>query len=282
MNKPQHVRLFGVGAVLDVVGRQSMKRVYLLAELVELVFKAFWFARISPYSRGIYTTKNVFNQVYLIAIKRSLLVIVSLGGISGALVAGFVSPQMVFFGENNILGQAIVLLIALELAPLLISIVMISRSATVICSELALKRLHGEMDNASPELYRDWVYPRITGGIISVACLTFCFVMVAYVSGYVMMFVMQDTPLPIYMDLVFDAMQTVTHWLVLIVKVIGDGVLIFAFACLGGIQAKKRAQGVAHANSFVVRHCFSYVIFFNAVVSVLYYALSVVFNLDVL
>lgn len=267
---------------IDFIGHHAMRHVYLLVESIELIIKAFWVARIRRRVHDSSVAQKVLEQVYLIAIERSLLVVLVLAVISGSLVVGFVSPQLVVFGEKNVLGQAIVLLIALELAPLLISIVMISRSATVICSELAIKRLHGELVDDSPVLFRDWVYPRIAGGLVSVACLTFCFVMVAYVSGYVMMFFLQNTPVPIYISLVFDAMQTVTHWLVLTIKVVVDAIIIFAFACLGGLQAKKESQGVAYANAFVVRSCFSYVIFFNAVISVAYYALSVVFNLDVL
>lgn len=267
---------------IDALGHHAMRRVYLLVESIELILKAFWVARLNPQSRHSGVTQKILEQIYLIAIKRSFLVVLSLAMISGALVVGFVSPQAMVFGEQNVMGQAIVLLIALELAPLLISIVMISRSATVICTELAIKRLHGELDDDAPELFSAWVYPSVVGGLVSMACLTFCFVIVAYFSGYLMMFMMHNTPLPIYISLVFDAMQTFTHWLVLIIKVMADAIIIFSFACLGGLQAEKKSQGVAHANAFVVRYCFSYVIFFNALISVVYYALSVVFNLDVI
>lgn len=282
MHKHGYSVMAQVGYIIDWLGHRAMRRVYLLVELTELLWKSFWFARVHSPTRHVHVTKNILAQVYLIAIQRSLWVVMSLAVISGSLVVGFVSPQLAIFGEQDVMGEAIVLLIALELAPLLISIVMISRSATVICSELAIKRLHGELEDGSSELFKDWLYPRMVGGLISVACLTFCFVIVAYVSGYLMLFFMKNTPLPIYMDLVFDAMQTLTHWLVLMVKVVVDAIIIFAFACLGGLRAKKESQGVAHANAFVVRYCFTYVIFFNAVISVSYYALSVVFNLDVL
>lgn len=267
---------------VDVLGHHAMRRVYLLVEAIELFIRSFWVARFSPHARNAGVTQKIFEHVYLIAMKRSFLVVLALAMISGALVVGFISPQAMVFGEQDVMGQAIVLLIALELAPLLISIVMISRSATVICSELAINRLHGELDDDAPELLRDWVYPCITGGLVSVACLTFCFVIVAYVSGYLMMFMMHNTPVPVYISLVFDAMQTFTHWLVLMVKVVVDALIIFSFACLGGLQAKKKSQGVAQANAFVVQYCFSYVIFFNALISVVYYALSVALNLDVI
>lgn len=267
---------------IELIGHHAMRRVYMLVALVELIVRSFWFARIHKKTRRPYVIKKILEQVYLIAIKRSLLAILALGVISGCLVVGFVSPQLVIFGEQDVMGQAIVLLIALELAPLLISIVMISRSATVICSELAIKRLRGDIDDASNAVYGDWVYPRIIGGLISVACLTFCFVHVAYISGYIMLFFIQNMPVLMYIDLVSDAMQTFSHWMVLTLKVVLDAVLIFTFACLGGLQAKKKDQGVADANAFVVRYCFSYVMFFNAAISVSYYTLAVLLNWDVL
>lgn len=267
---------------IELIGHHAMRRVYMLVALVELIVRSFWFARIHKKTRRPYVIKKILEQVYLIAIKRSLLAILALGVISGCLVVGFVSPQLVIFGEQDVMGQAIVLLIALELAPLLISIVMISRSATVICSELAIKRLRGDIDDVSNAVYGDWVYPRIIGGLISVACLTFCFVHVAYISGYIMLFFIQNMPVLMYIDLVSDAMQTFSHWMVLTLKVVLDAVLIFTFACLGGLQAKKKDQGVADANAFVVRYCFSYVMFFNAAISVSYYTLAVLLNWDVL
>jgi phospholipid/cholesterol/gamma-HCH transport system permease protein len=99
--------------------------------------------------------------------------------------------QLVFWvgqaGQSQLLGPLLVAVVARELGPVLISLVVIVRSGSVMATELGIMKIDGrvhalEAQGVSPFL--SLVLPRVLGAAVSTFCLTIIFILVALASGY--------------------------------------------------------------------------------------------------
>lgn len=84
-------------------------------------------------------------------------------------------------------GPLLVALVARDLAPLLVNIVVIVRSGSTIASELGQMRVTGEVrtleaQGIDPFLYL--VMPRVLSMIVAAIGLTICFMAIAFIVGY--------------------------------------------------------------------------------------------------
>jgi phospholipid/cholesterol/gamma-HCH transport system permease protein len=90
-------------------------------------------------------------------------------------------------GQSQMLGPLLVAVVARELSPVLIGIVVIVRSGSTMASELGIMKIAGrvhvlEAQGISPLIYL--VMPRVLAAAVSTFCLTIFFIMVAFTSGY--------------------------------------------------------------------------------------------------
>jgi len=99
--------------------------------------------------------------------------------------------QLVFWvgqaGQSQMLGPLLVAVVARELSPVLISLVVIVRSGSVMATELGIMKIDGrvhvlEAQGISPFFYL--VMPRVLGAAVSTFCLTIVFILVTFASGY--------------------------------------------------------------------------------------------------
>jgi len=124
--------------------------------------------------------------------------VVAIGVESVGLVCGVavfvgitVVVQLVFWigeaGQSQMLGPLLVAVVARELSPVLISIVVIVRSGSAMATELGIMKIGGrvhvlEAQGISPFIYL--VTPRVLAAAVSTFCLTIVFILVAFLSGY--------------------------------------------------------------------------------------------------
>jgi phospholipid/cholesterol/gamma-HCH transport system permease protein len=90
-------------------------------------------------------------------------------------------------GQSKMLGPLLVAVVARELSPVLIGIVVIVRSGSAMATELGIMKIGGrvhvlEAQGISPFLYL--VMPRVLAAAVSTFCLTIVFILVALASGY--------------------------------------------------------------------------------------------------
>ncbi|MBN1509151.1 MAG: ABC transporter permease [Sedimentisphaerales bacterium] len=126
--------------------------------------------------------------------------IVAIGVESAGLVCGVavfvgitVVVQLAFWvaeaGQSQMLGPLLVAVVARELGPVLIGIVVIVRSGSAMATELGIMKIGGrvhvlEAQGISPFLYL--IMPRVLAAAVSTFCLTIVFILVAFASGYVL------------------------------------------------------------------------------------------------
>ena len=90
-------------------------------------------------------------------------------------------------GQSQLLGPLLMSIVARELGPVLINIVVIVRSGSVMATELGIMKIDGrirgmEAQGISP--LTSLVLPRLAGAAVATLCLTVVFIMVAFASGY--------------------------------------------------------------------------------------------------
>lgn len=92
-------------------------------------------------------------------------------------------------GQSQLLGPLLVAVVARELGPLLINLVVIVRSGSAMTTELGVLKISGqvraiEMQGGDP--FRQLVLPRVLGLAVSTFCLTVVFIFVAFASGFLL------------------------------------------------------------------------------------------------
>jgi phospholipid/cholesterol/gamma-HCH transport system permease protein len=133
------------------------------------------------------TARNALaRQVFAIGVE-PLLFVCGLAAFVGMAVV----VQLAFWtgatGQSQLLGPLLVSVIARELGPVLINIVVIVRSGSVMATELGIMKIDGriqgiEAQGVSP--FTSLVLPRVAGAAVSTLCLTVVFIFVAFASGY--------------------------------------------------------------------------------------------------
>jgi phospholipid/cholesterol/gamma-HCH transport system permease protein len=177
--------------------------------------------------------------------------VVAIGVESVGLVCGMavfvgitVVVQLAFWvaeaGQSQMLGLLLVAVVARELSPVLISIVVIVRSGSVMVTELGIMKIGGqvhvlETQGISPFLYL--VVPRVLAAAVSTFCLTIIFILVAFASGYLFGATVGkgSRDLLLFADTVSSAVRP-TDVLAILSKSILPALFASASCCIGGLD----------------------------------------------
>jgi phospholipid/cholesterol/gamma-HCH transport system permease protein len=90
-------------------------------------------------------------------------------------------------GQSQLVGPLLVAVVARELGPVLINLVVVVRSGSAMTTELGVLKINGgvgalETQGKDPLLHL--VLPRVLGMAVSTFCLTVVFILVAFASGF--------------------------------------------------------------------------------------------------
>ncbi|MDO8811688.1 MAG: ABC transporter permease [Gallionella sp.] len=209
--------------------------------------------------------RTVFNrQVYFTAIE-ALKTTALLALLCGALVATQITALT---GNNselvvNILAWTIVR----ELGPLVTAIIIIARSSAAIASELALMRIHGEIQSIGFMGIPHNSYllvPRIFGVALSVAALNIYFQVIAIGGGLFISSIFQHISFWEHLNKFFDIIRLLDFFLSLIKGVL-YGVVISASACYHGMNVSHSITEVPKATTRAVTHGILAIFLFDAI-----------------
>ena len=217
-------------------------------------------------------TRVVSAQIHFTGVQ-ALPLISILALASGALVMLQAASQLSLFGGVAATGDLMTAVVVRELAPLLTALIVIARSGTAVASELGAMRVNREIEalesmGIHPLGYV--VFPRLLGGVISVACLSVYFVAVAVFGGYALTMSLHALPLAYYLDGIARAVTTVDISLFLLKNVFG-GIMIFVICCHQGLLVKRGPFEVPQATTRAVVNAVIYVVAFNALVTTWFY-----------
>jgi phospholipid/cholesterol/gamma-HCH transport system permease protein len=146
-------------------------------------------------------------------------------------------------GQSQMLGPLLVAVVARELGPLLINLIVIVRSGSAMTIELGVLKIDGEIHNLETrgdDPFLHLVMPRVLGMAISTFCLTIVLILTAFASGYLFAawMGMGSRDLPLFADSVSRAVQPKD-----VLNILAKSILPALFAstscCLGGLSVGK-------------------------------------------
>ncbi len=169
-------------------------------------------------------------------------------------------------GQSQLLGPLLVAVVARELGPVLINLVVIVRSGSAMTTELGVLKINGEvraLETQGSDPFLQLVMPRVLGTAVSTFCLTVFFILVAFASGYLFAAWTGkgSRDLLLFADTVSRAIQPKDIFNIL-AKSILPALFASASCCIGGLgvggsvteipQATQRALTRSVAGLFVI------------------------------
>lgn len=260
MAKP-FVILFGF---IDGWGKWSLGIIHYSLELLKMSYLSFR-AALADQAQGIRTVFGVISaQIYFTGWQALPLISILAVAIGGVVILQ-ASTQLTLLGGWDAIGNILVVVVVRELAPLLVALVVIARSGTAVASEIGNMRVNREIEalesmGINPLSYI--VFPRLTGGVISVICLTFYFNMAALIGGYLVTQFLNDMPFVFYLESLSQALEKEDVWIFLFKNIL-SGFLIFSICCYQGLQVKKASFEVPVVTIKAVMNSIIYVVLLN-------------------
>lgn len=257
---------------IDKVGRTLIGQLGYTRRILLMVYLSVR-AAFFDQAQGLRTVFSVVSaQIYFTGFQALPLISV-LALASGGVVILQSSSNLSLLGGSEMIGKLLVVIIVRELGPLMTALVVIARSGTAVASEIGNMRANREIEalesmGINPMSFI--VFPRILGGVVSVVCLAFYYVMMALMGGFFITRLIQDMPFSFYYESLAQAFAFVDVGLFLL-KNIFSGMIIFVVACEMGLSVKQGPWEVPVVTTQAVVNSIIYVVVFNMSVTAVFY-----------
>ncbi len=224
-------------------------------------------------TQGFRQTVSVLStQIYFTGWQAMPLISILALGTGGILVIQGMS-NLTLLGGTEMIGNLIVVVLVREVGPLLTALVVIARSGTAVATEVGNMRANREIEalesmGINPLSFI--VFPRILGGIVSVLCLAFYFLVIAIFGGYLITQFFNDIPFSFYSESVLRAFGK-EDVAIFLLKNGFSGVIIFVVSCFQGLSVQKSPHEVPQVTTQAVVKSIIYVTVFNLSVTAVVY-----------
>ena len=178
-------------------------------------------------------------------------------------------------GQTEMIGPLLVAVVARELGPVLINLIVIVRSGSAMTTELGVLKIAGEvraLEARGGDPFLQLVVPRMLGTAVSIFCLTIVFILFAFTSGYVFAAWtgIGNRDLLLFVDMVSRAIQPKDVFNVL-AKSILPALFASASWCIGGLGVSGSVAEISHATQRALTRSVAGLFVISAVVSLLTY-----------
>jgi phospholipid/cholesterol/gamma-HCH transport system permease protein len=199
-------------------------------------------------------------------------------------------------GQSQLLGPLLVAVVARELGPLLINLIVIVRSGSAMTTELGVLKItgevglpreishpsatqeghasisRGELEAPGNDPFLHLVMPRVLGMAVSTLCLTIVFILVAFASGYLFAAWMGkgSRDLLLFANTVSSAVQPKDVFNIL-AKSIVPALFASASGCIGGLGVGESDKEIPQATQRALTRSVAGLFVISAVVSLLTY-----------
>lgn len=230
-------------------------------------------AAILDQSQGFRTIVSVISQQIYFTGWEALPLISVLAFTTGSVLALQGMGNLSLLGGSSMIGNYMVVVLVREAAPLLTALVVIARSGTAVASEVGNMRANREIEaleslGINPLSFI--VFPRVTGGILSVISLAFYFILAALLGGLIALKSFHNMPVNFYLDSLLNAFAK-EDVLIFLLKNSFGGIIIFTVCCFQGLSVKKSHHEVPQVTTQAVMKSIIYVIMFNLIVTAWFY-----------
>jgi len=261
--------------ILNQVDRWGLSLVNSVIYTVHVLRMIYLSIRAAVYdqAQGLRTVFSVVSaQIYFTG-WQALPLISVLALASGSIVIMQSQAQLSLLGGGNMIGNLLVMIIVREISPLLTALIVIARSGTAVASELGNMRVNREIEaletmGINPLSYV--VFPRLVGGIISVVCLAFYFIVIALIGGFLVTRFVDSTPFSFYADSLANAFAA-EDVILFLLKNLFSGAIIFTVSSYQGMLVQQSPHEVPQVTTKAVVNSVVYVTVFNLIVTTFFY-----------
>ncbi|MCL4788501.1 MAG: ABC transporter permease [Verrucomicrobia bacterium] len=178
-------------------------------------------------------------------------------------------------GQSHLLGPLLVAVVARELGPLLINLIVIVRSGSAMTAELGVLKLNGDvraLEARGNDPFLHLVMPRVLGIAVATLCLTMVFILVAFASGYLFAAWLGkgSRDVLLFADTVSRAIQ-LKDLLNILAKSVLPALFASASCCLGGLGVGGSVAEIPPATQRALTRSVAGLFVIAAVVSLLTY-----------
>jgi phospholipid/cholesterol/gamma-HCH transport system permease protein len=178
-------------------------------------------------------------------------------------------------GQSQLLGPLLVAIVARELGPVLINLVVILRSGSAMTTELGVLKISGEvraLEARGSDPFLHLVMPRVLGVAVSTFCLTIVFILVTFASGYLFAAWMGkgSRDVLLFADGVSNAVRPNDVFSIL-AKSILPALFASACCCIGGLGVGESVTEIPPATQRALTRSVVGLLVISAVVSLLTY-----------
>lgn len=257
---------------LDQMGRSLVMQFIYTWQILSMVYLSCR-ATFLDQAQGLRTIIGVLSaQVYFTGFQALPLISVLSLATGGLLILQGMG-NLTLLGGSQMIGPFLVALFVREVAPLLTALVVIARSGTAVASEIGNMRANREIDalesmGINPLSFI--VFPRLVGGVLSVVGLSFYFIAIGLIGGFLLTQFFHKMPIQFYFDSLLKAFAKEDVFIFLI-KNTASGVMIFIISCFQGLSVKRSPHEVPQVTTQAVVKSILYVTLFNLAVSALFY-----------
>jgi phospholipid/cholesterol/gamma-HCH transport system permease protein len=178
-------------------------------------------------------------------------------------------------GQSQLLGPALVTVVARDLGPILINLIVIVRSGSAMTTELGVLKLNGEvgaLEAHGQDAFLNLVMPRVLGMGLSTFCLTIVFIVVALGSGFSFAAAMGkgSGDLSLFADVISRSVHPRE-----VFTILGKSILPALFAaaccCIGGLEVGATVEEIPQATQRALTRSVAGLFVISAVSSLLTY-----------
>jgi phospholipid/cholesterol/gamma-HCH transport system permease protein len=200
-------------------------------------------------------------------------------GAVAAFVGISVVVQLTFWtgevGQSQLLGPLLVAVVARELGPVLINLIVIVRSGSAMTTELGVLKINGEvrtLEAQGSDPFLHLVMPRVLGMAAATFCLTIVFILVAFASGFLFAAWTGkgSRDLLLFADTLSSAVQPKDIFNIL-AKSIVPALFASASCCIGGLGIGESVTEIPQATQRALTRSVAGLFVLSAVVSLLTY-----------
>ena len=178
-------------------------------------------------------------------------------------------------GQSLLLGPLLVAVVARELGPMLINLIVVVRSGSAMTTELGILKINGEvraLETQGNDPFTHLVLPRMLGMAAATFCLTIVFILVAFASGYLFAAWMGkgNGDLLLFADTVSSAVQPKDIFNILAKSTL-PALFASASCCIGGLGVGESVAEVPLATQRALTRSVAGLFVISAVVSLLTY-----------
>ena len=178
-------------------------------------------------------------------------------------------------GQSQLLGPLLVTVVARELGPVLINLIVIVRSGSAMTTKLGVLKIDGgvsALEERGGDAFSHLVLPRILAMALSTFCLTIVFIFVAFASGYLFgaLTGKSSRDLLLFADTVSNAIQPKDIFNILVKSVV-PALFAGACCCVGGLGVGASVGEIPNATQRALTRSVAGLFVISAVVSLLTY-----------